>query len=113
MPGVEKIRKKVMVCATCDLWKGEIRNPSNDRLYVLYESFQRGLCTGPIKTGKSMTPMNKCRAWRLWKKMNKPRVDNETVFGREEDLTKIGEEPDEKKLESFERETDLGSPQSR
>ncbi len=108
MAGLAKIKKKVSVCATCDMWKGEVRHPSEDRLYVVYESFQRGLCSGPIKRGLSMTPLNKCRAWRVWKKLNKPRTDDYSVFGEEEEREPIGfYEPPDQHVE-YDRDTDLG-----
>lgn len=102
MLGKEFLGKKVCVCVTCDWWAGELREPTDDRKGVEYESFQRGVClapkkTGPttlagevnvrwvhsgtMKSGQSTTPLNKCRAWRLWKVMNRPRtkVDNDYV----------------------------------
>ena len=83
MPGLEKISKRVNACVTCDYWKGELRNPTPERLYVVYESFQRGICTGPVKRGRSMTPLNKCKAWRMWAQLNKPTDTDESIFGEQ------------------------------
>lgn len=83
MPGLEKLAKKVNACVTCDYWKGELRNPTPDRFFVVYESFQRGVCTGPLKTGKSMTPLNKCKAWRIWAQLKKPKDTDDSIFGEQ------------------------------
>ena len=80
MPGLEKLQKKVVACVTCDYWKGEIRRPSENRQYVLFESFQRGICSGRINTGQSMTPLNKCKAWRMWAKMHKAAEGDSGLF---------------------------------
>ena len=77
MASIERISRKTKLCASCDLWKGEVRNPSQNRTEVIFQSFQRGVCMGPLHTGEPMTPFNKCRAWRMWKKMNTPRVDQQ------------------------------------
>ncbi len=77
MASIEKVSRKSKLCVTCDLWKGDIRNPSRDRTDVVFQTYQRGVCMGPLHTGEPMTPLNKCRAWRLWKKMNTPRTDEQ------------------------------------
>lgn len=93
MSGLEKLSKKVNACVTCDSWKAELRHPSPDRFFVIYESYQRGVCTGPIKTGVSMTPLNKCKAWRMWAALRKPKDTDESVFGEQrEDWWYVEEE---------------------
>ena len=83
MSGLDKVSKKVNACVTCEYWKGEVRQTTPDRLFVVYESYQRGACMGPLKTGQSMTPLNKCKAWRIWAHLKKPKDTDESIFGEQ------------------------------
>lgn len=93
MKNKDMISKRVVACVNCDMWRSDARWPSADRSEVLFESFQRGLCTGPLETGKFMTPRNRCRAWRIWAKLNKQRSHTEKEdIVTAEDILAAGDE---------------------
>ena len=92
MPGYEKISKKVMVCATCDKWKSDDRRPILDSIEIEYEVYQKGECMGKINNQQMMSPLSKCKEWRVWKKMNAPRLkpmDKKSVLEAKKNANRI------------------------
>ena len=71
MPGTEKVNKNTMVCATCDFWSGEEREPTETFSDVEYEVFQRAKCMNPLRSGTQTTPLARCKSWKLWAKLSK------------------------------------------
>lgn len=69
MPGYDKVGKKTRICATCDNWRSYDRRPVNDNIDIEYEVYQRAECAGSINRQQMMTPLSKCKEWRMWKKM--------------------------------------------
>ena len=71
MPGTEKVNKNTMVCATCDFWSGEEREPTETFSDVEYEVFQRARCMNPLRARTQTTPLARCKSWKLWAKLSK------------------------------------------
>ncbi|MBF2735404.1 MAG: hypothetical protein ISN26_04920 [Betaproteobacteria bacterium AqS2] len=69
MPGYEKVSKKSRVCATCDHWRSYDRRPINENLEIEYEVYQKAECGGTINREQMMTPLSKCKDWRMWTKL--------------------------------------------
>ncbi len=67
----EQIAKRVHACCTCTFWGRAERKPSEDKAFVEFQSFQKGICMGagsPYNL-QPTTPLNRCPRWRMWLKL--------------------------------------------